>query len=763
MALNRFSFIFFSLFLFVMISFQNCSPPMNYNSNLEESPSSGSPSPSHPGQNGGLIEVSDEVLYPGKRFRSFNGAKTKTKLGEVVSPSVRGSGLPQNKETNGVLYQMSQNGSSHKLLVVSGNFYEMGYAHGSLLAEDIKKYVEYYKQFFLPNNRRNNQDIIPFYESSFQTKFPQRYQDEIQGIVDGVNSKLSPIAAINFGDILALQFELELAGIGCTAFGFKNEKTKNGHTMVSRSLDWGDQSAEKTFVETQLVISSKPTDRSTPNLVSFSRVGLIGVATAFTDKGVYSEMNYSGVEKMPVTKVNGQVYPHLLYMRDLLESFDRNPIANHQDIRRILKSFVVNSHRQDLKPVHAAQYLFAYDNGFVDPYMAVIEGIGVYERDPVLRESDDFASKAYQYENKSYQKSNIIFSETESGLMMIDEEGLYEVEDRTSDILLKNVFTQSEFLAPMHILRNSKAREIGIRSDSSLGPEVDRIIGAFFNHPQKQKLFQVTQHGKWGVGSVQRAPASFTGSHYSVEAEGFVSFFKNPEGKLKKEGVWVSKKGSVNPAFGRIYLEPKKTQVLQGIEIVKGDAYISILNQTEKIFFGSYHQIGELLIQGEYTPGGSSEKGIWVFYNPSYVDQNFLVNVNNWFNLDTVLYTTQDGLFGTPSSGLDRYFRGALYMLFLKQASLESVYERLIHLYQDTDTFFEADSLLQNRDQIAQDGAMQMSSVNVRTGDAVLSFARIKRDVQGAPLRNRVGSFLFENAYSSSVMPIVYSKKDFFE
>jgi hypothetical protein len=326
----------------------------------------------------------------------------------------------------------------------------------------LREYVDYYKKTILSKN----QNRIPFHESSFQSYFSQSYQDEIQGLVDGVNSTVSSSSSssassvVSFGDILALQYELELAGIGCTAVGFFGNKTEDSQAIVSRSLDWEDHSEDKRFVDSQMIISSEPSESGLSKTVSFSRVGLVGYLTAFTDKGTYLEMNHSGIENVSFSEVQGRVYPHSFLMRDLLESFSSASLGNHDEIRRHIRSFVRNSYDKNLKPLPLAQYLFAHNGGSLSPYMSVIEGIGIDQIDSVvLRESSDFANKNVRYEGTSYQKSHAILSHTNAGMLLIDEESLYQVEEKNGSLHLKDLFSNKSFVSQFSFIKKQSESE----------------------------------------------------------------------------------------------------------------------------------------------------------------------------------------------------------------------------------------------------------------------------------------------------------------
>jgi hypothetical protein len=741
----------------LIVVFQNCGPSFDVNSPSSLDGSSDT-------KEGGALTPSvlpESSFFSADAVRSVlssDPARTRNFLGpkekEIVRPSVSSPLSRSNRqissEKNGHLYRIKQNGSEHYLMVLKGTPYQMGYAHGALVPDEIVDYVTSYRSVYL-NKAGGNP--IPFQDSQFQSHIPERYRDEIQGIVDGVNSKRS--GSVTFVDILALQFELELAGFGCTAFTLKGSKTQNGQTLVSRSLDWSDHSSDKSFIRTQMIVSYQPPGGSSlPHMVSLSRAGLVGVVTAFTDSGAYAEINYSGVEKMPVRKVGGQVYPHMLLAREIVESFTKNsPPESSQAVKTRIQNRIRQAHQSALKPVHAAQYLFAYDDGRVS-YSSVIEGMGTYDpQAPFLRESESLGEKIRYRQGKAYKKSNVVVHNSPEGLLLLDENSLYKVQEVSpGELELIDLLHEAQSVrAPVHVINSAPARILDIFKQQ---PASDALLGAWFDHSEEKhrKVFQITQHGYWGVQSLQNESQGFTGSHYSIQSNGFISLFKTPEGHFRKEGVWINAKLPGEPLYGRLYLEPQETSTSFGLPVTKGQAYISILQGSERSPLGSYTQIGNLMVQGTI---GNDPNHIWVTYNPDYVDQEILLNVNNWFLFESLPYTNQLDFFGQGEhNGLDRYFRGILYMSSLNRATKEQAFERLIKLYQETQLF----PITYNYSNPVQSGAVQMSTVNVKTGEAIISFARVQPESQ-----RRGGFIYFDNAYEASVMPIEYKFAEFFE
>jgi hypothetical protein len=194
----------------------------------------------------------------------------------------------------------------------------------------------------------------------------------------------------------------------------------------------------------------------------------------------------------------------------------------------------------------------------------------------------------------------------------------------------------------------------GLSSQSSDG----QILALSFNHPDKKRLFHLSQHGHWNLHSVKKSSKPSFGFDYNFESEGYVSIFQGADGRFQKQGALINKKGSSDPAYGRVFLESKEQSEVHGIKISKGLAYVSYMRNPQRTLLGEYIQIGDLMVQGQY-----GSQGMWIVYNPNYMNQNTLINTNSWLSLESSLYTQQESLFGSQSSSLDRYFRSALYML----------------------------------------------------------------------------------------------------
>ncbi len=221
------------------------------------------------------------------------------------------------------LAQTSINGSFEKVgnqnvLNLWGSYYEMGYAHGYLMADKIRDLIDTWLIGVIANGNvsdyNNRLTLIP----TVHTFFPQ-YLDEISGMVDGMNASGKNLYVTSLGrnigalDIECLNLFVEY-WFSCSSFGVWGNSTGNGDTIVARDYDFPYDS-QGNLLKDQMLITYEPTGM--PKLVSFGWPGWFGVTSGMNEDGIVVMVN-SGNGNNATS--NGPFHPITETLRYILEN-----------------------------------------------------------------------------------------------------------------------------------------------------------------------------------------------------------------------------------------------------------------------------------------------------------------------------------------------------------------------------------------------------------------------------------------------------------
>lgn len=137
----------------------------------------------------------------------------------------------------GWLETVTQPDGTLTVLHTSGTHYDMGYQHGYLLRDQVVANMQSGLEFVNTNQHvLHDSSEIPAIVAQLQTQTPQKYLDEIQGIVDGVAAAGGP--QLTYQDVLTVQMMADLTQVACTQFAAKGAATVDGHAIHGRNLDW---------------------------------------------------------------------------------------------------------------------------------------------------------------------------------------------------------------------------------------------------------------------------------------------------------------------------------------------------------------------------------------------------------------------------------------------------------------------------------------------------------------------------------------------
>ena len=219
--------------------------------------------------------------------------------------------------------QTSVNGSlrqvgNQQVLDLWGSHYEMGYAHGYLLADKIRDLIDTYVIGVLLNGDVSSYiyriSLIP----TFHTFYPD-YVDEINGMVAGMvasgKSLYVPSLGRNIGasDIEAFNLFVELY-FGCSSFGVWGTSTANGAAIVARNYDFF-YDTQGNILKNQMLITYEATGK--PKVVSFGWPGWFGVTSGINETGVSVTLNAGNGAN---SSGNGPFHPVTEVLRYILEN-----------------------------------------------------------------------------------------------------------------------------------------------------------------------------------------------------------------------------------------------------------------------------------------------------------------------------------------------------------------------------------------------------------------------------------------------------------
>ena len=235
-------------------------------------------------------------------------------------------------------------GRREGLLVVhlQGSPFEMGYAHGVLLQEQMHTLENEFLQMiqgYVPRHwvMEVLKDYVIYRNRHLSDFVPENYRLEIYGTTLGCpdihpeegsfyNRMLNYHAA---HDISYLMIDNPLVSrAGCTAFGAWGGATENGHLLTGRNFDW---EAAEVFSRDRVVVMCEP-DGGIP-FISLSWAGMAGVVSGMNRAGVAVTVNGA-----PSSLPRETATPVAIVARDVLQRA-RN-LAEALEIVRRAKVFV---------------------------------------------------------------------------------------------------------------------------------------------------------------------------------------------------------------------------------------------------------------------------------------------------------------------------------------------------------------------------------------------------------------------------------------
>ena len=193
------------------------------------------------------------------------------------------------------------------VLRVWGSHYDMGYAHGYLLADEVVEILEDYMLGTLldvPSYGKTRRMLTNY------TRIPLVYRIEIQGVYNGMLARLGrsglysqtlnrifkPVDLIAWNmiaEIFRLYFDTSVfskdSNIACSSISGWGEGTGDGNLIFARNLDFG--TPGDLLEKSSLIIAYQPSGCLKSDWVSVAWPGYVGCITGMNEEGVGVALN----------------------------------------------------------------------------------------------------------------------------------------------------------------------------------------------------------------------------------------------------------------------------------------------------------------------------------------------------------------------------------------------------------------------------------------------------------------------------------------
>jgi hypothetical protein len=208
---------------------------------------------------------------------------------------------------------------NQQILNLWGTYYEMGYAHGYLMADKIRDLIDTYVIGTLASgNVADYKTLLANDANPSVVQWQQQYLDEINGMADGMAASGKNLYVPSLGrnidarDIRAFNLFIEFV-FGCSSFGVWGNATTNGETIVARNMDfyYDDQGYMTNY---QVIIAYEPTGKA--KFVSFAWPGWIGVSSGMNESGVIVTSNKGSGDN----STRGPFHSSIEVLRNILEN-----------------------------------------------------------------------------------------------------------------------------------------------------------------------------------------------------------------------------------------------------------------------------------------------------------------------------------------------------------------------------------------------------------------------------------------------------------
>ena len=198
-------------------------------------------------------------------------------------------------QINGYLH--SEQGQ--RILHVWGTYYEMGFAHGYMLGDEIMdEFRGYILELLPPTIWAAGHTVIPWFFG-----VPDEFHGELEGILDGmraagVNTFVTQLGRnLDYKDLLFANAVADLGAMACsTEMAWKDgtigDPNYSGETIVGRNLDWALAGPDKMLLpRSTIVIVYHPTLPGHKIVASVTFPGFTSCLSCMNEEGVTMVLN----------------------------------------------------------------------------------------------------------------------------------------------------------------------------------------------------------------------------------------------------------------------------------------------------------------------------------------------------------------------------------------------------------------------------------------------------------------------------------------
>ena len=222
---------------------------------------------------------------------------------------------------------------SQKYLQVWGSHYDMGYAYGFLLAEEI---MAQFNRFLIGNTSLHmfsvsawENVILPYWRLKFSV--PTKYQNEAEGVYDGMVAKGVSLTCpaltreITVEDILCYNATIDFVPYMCASISGWGESTINddslqGGLIICRNGDF--IAGQYTSVgNTSMMAAYAPNGSDEQEFVTYCPAGIIGLNAGVNQEGVGVSPN-AGTHWDTAYIAPNSLIPEMFSMRNAVEIID---------------------------------------------------------------------------------------------------------------------------------------------------------------------------------------------------------------------------------------------------------------------------------------------------------------------------------------------------------------------------------------------------------------------------------------------------------
>ncbi len=193
-----------------------------------------------------------------------------------------------------------------RIMRLWGSNYEMGYAHGSLIPEEIVHVIEIYSIRSPEGDTLDYDWKRDYIMETFD--FPEKLLEESQGIFDamedsGISLHMELLGRnLDRGDLLTFIAMRDIAGLFCTTLAGWNTTTATdpellGEMAVAHNTDFRLYAFDPFFGgDKGIIIAFEPDDPDKQRFISVTFPGFIGIVSGMNESGIGLTTNRGGYE-----------------------------------------------------------------------------------------------------------------------------------------------------------------------------------------------------------------------------------------------------------------------------------------------------------------------------------------------------------------------------------------------------------------------------------------------------------------------------------